>query len=229
MNQSGILSAFDAYRLWARVYSSETVVSLLDEELVTELTPDLRGLRLLDAGCGTGRRLLGIQARAAVGIDASAEMLAAAPIGIATDERIQLMVGDLRELPVEDQSFDVVWCRLALGHVLDCAVVYTELARVCRAGGTIIVTDFHPAAVAAGHRRTFRDGASVYAIEHYVHDVPSQCEAAAKVGLECREIKEGTIGPAVRHRYTGDDWESRYRRDEGLPLVLALSFRRRAN
>ncbi|MFW6078218.1 MAG: hypothetical protein ACODAE_01265, partial [Gemmatimonadota bacterium] len=52
------LPARDAYRLWARTYDeAETAVSALDELAVRRLTPPLDGLTLLDAACGTGRRL----------------------------------------------------------------------------------------------------------------------------------------------------------------------------
>lgn len=226
MNQAPILTPAQAYRMWAPAYSPETAVSLLDDELVTSLTPELEGLTLLDAGCGTARRLLGTQACMAIGVDASIEMLASAPGEIVADERIQLMVGDLRSLPLDDQSVDVIWCRLALGHVPECAGVYAEFARVSRPEARIIVSDFHPAAVEAGHQRTFRDGPKVFAIEHHVHSVPVQIAAASAGGLECVDISEAVVGPSIRSLYVGDDAEARYRAHEGLPLVLVLSFRR---
>ena len=69
------LAPRDAYRLWAPTYATETAISLIEDDLARELSPPLAGKRLLDAGCGTGRRLLGVNASFAAGIDASPEML----------------------------------------------------------------------------------------------------------------------------------------------------------
>ena len=47
---------------------------MLPEE-TADLTPPLHDLRLLDAGCGTGRRLSGTGAALAVGVDISPETI----------------------------------------------------------------------------------------------------------------------------------------------------------
>ena len=52
------LSADEAYALWAPTYSEETAVSLLEDQLVADMSPRLAGLRLIDVGCGTGRRMI---------------------------------------------------------------------------------------------------------------------------------------------------------------------------
>jgi malonyl-CoA O-methyltransferase len=79
--------------------------------------------------------------------------------------------GDVRAMPFVSESFDMVWCRLVLGHLPDPLRSYSELARVCMPGGYVFVTDFHPDAVAAGHRRTFTDQTgTVHAIKHHVHN-----------------------------------------------------------
>ena len=51
------LAARDAYGLWAPTYDRETAVSALENRGVGALSPPLSGRALLDAGCGTGRRL----------------------------------------------------------------------------------------------------------------------------------------------------------------------------
>src|SRR5437764_3184544 len=95
----------EAYRLWAPTYAAETAVSFLDEELAVALSPALEGKRLLDAGCGTGRRHVKDRAALAIGVDASEDMLLA---GVA--ERVA--AADLRALPFPSQCFDLVCCRL---------------------------------------------------------------------------------------------------------------------
>jgi len=214
------LTAQEAYRLWAPRYEPETAVSFLENRLVASLGPPLAELRLLDAGCGTGRRLRDAGAALGVGIDLTPEMLAGSGGGL-------LAAADLRALPLHDAAFDVAWCRLAIGHVADPAPVYAELARVCRPGGTVVVTDFHPAAVAAGHRRTFRDAdGRVREIEHHVHAPEAHASLAAAAGLRLHARREGRVGPVLRSFYARADRLGAYEEQRGLPLVLALAFRR---
>jgi malonyl-CoA O-methyltransferase len=218
-----VLSAREAYRLWAPSYADETAISFLERELAAGLTPPVEGLRLLDAGCGTGRRLRGTGAVLAIGVDLCPEMLAADAHG---DPFVETMVGDIRDLPLPDALFDVVWCRLVIGHLPDCAPAYAELARVADAGATLVVTDFHPKAHAAGHRRTFRAGAEVHEIEHYVHDLARHRTAAETAGWRLVATREAAIGPTARTFYEQSGRAGLYHDHEGLPVVLGLAFER---
>jgi ubiquinone/menaquinone biosynthesis C-methylase UbiE len=223
---STLLNARDGYRLGAPSYAQETAISDLDTMLVDAMTPPLLGLRLLDAGCGTGRRLLGAGAAHAVGVDLSPEMLDAGIGRGNPGAGVTTMVGDVCALPLPDRSFDVVWCRLVIGHLRQCEPVYTELARVASAGATVIVTDFHATAYEAGHRRTFRDGQTVHEVEHYVHSQQEQVAAAAASGLRSIAIEEARIGPRVVPFYENAGRVALYHEHAGLPVVLALAFRR---
>jgi malonyl-CoA O-methyltransferase len=215
------LSARDGYPLWAPLYDRETPVSALEDRLVAVLGPDPTRRRLLDVGCGTGRRLRASGAALAVGLDAAPEMLARG----SGDELFA--AADVRALPIAPARFDLIWCRLVIGHVPDLAAAYAELARVCSPGGAIVVTDFHPAAVAAGHRRTFRDRAgTVHEIAHYVHTLDDHQQVAASLGLIMAGGREGEVGPAVRHLYAAAGRLDAYREQLGLRLVLALAFAR---
>ena len=218
-----VLSAQAGYELWAPSYADETAISFLETDLVAELTPPLAGLRLLDAGCGTGRRLHGTDAASAVGVDISPQMLAAGgepPAGVTT------LVGDVRALPLPDRSFDVIWNRLVIGHLPDCAPAYAELARVADAGARLVVSDFHPEAYGAGHRRTFRLGETVHEIEHYVHTLDKHVTTAKAAGWRLAEMHEAAIGPAARPFYERAGRSALYAQHEGLPVVLGLAFER---
>jgi malonyl-CoA O-methyltransferase len=221
------LAPREAYRLWAPSYGGrETAISFLDDLLVGALTPPAAGLRVLDAGCGTGRRLRTLDdARLRAGVDLTWEMLAA---GEGEAESI-LAAADVRALPFAASSFDLVWCRLVLGHLAQLGGAYAELGRVCAPGGTVLVTDFHPAADEAGHRRTFRDAAGqLHGIEHHRHPVASHLSAATAAGLELAERRDGEVGPELRPFYARAGRLERYEADRGLPVVLALAFRRDA-
>ncbi len=219
-----LLDVRNGYRLWAPTYARETAVSDLEDRIVTALSPAPAGLRLLDAGCGIGRRLHESKAALAVGVDLSPEMLDAGQES--RNDAVRTLVGDVRALPLPDRSFDLVWCRLVLGHLPDCAPAYAELARVADSGATVIVTDFHPAAHEAGHRRTFRADGVVHELEHHVHTLERHQAAAAAAGLELVEVREGKIGSEIRDHFVRADRIELYTRQVGLPIVLALAFRR---
>lgn len=218
------LPARDGYRLWAPHYAAETAVSFLEDCLVAGMRLTLADRRLLDVGCGSGRRLAAAHAAGAtpaVGVDVTPEMLTRA-----LDERM-LAAADVRALPFATASFDVVWCRLVIGHVAELARAYAELARVCRPGGTVVVTDFHPDAAAAGHRRTFRDDTgAVREVEHHVHAPAAHRAAARAAGLARAARRDGAVGPAVRDFYAAAGRLDAYEAQRGLRIVLALAFQR---
>lgn len=219
------LSARDGYRRWAPHYARETAISLLEDQLVESIVPSLAGKRLLDVGCGTGRRLTGCGAAEAVGIDLSPEMLDAGIGRGAVAPGVRTLVGDVRHLPFPDRCFDLVWCRLVLGHLPEIGGAYAELARVTLPGGMIVVSDFHAEAHAAGHRRTFRDADGVHEVEHHVHDLSAHADAGCAAGLVAVITREAVIGPAVRPLYDQAGRAALYREHVDLPVVLALAFR----
>jgi len=216
------LSPAEAYALWAPHYATETVISALEYVAVESLAVELRGRRLLDVGCGVARRLT--QAREsgvalAVGLDLTPRMLAEARDGEL------LAAADVRALPIADAAFDVVWCRLVLGHLPDLDAAYAELARVCARGGRVVVTDFHPDAVDAGHRRTFRDeDGIVREIEHHVHRPRDHRRAAARAGLTIVHRFDRAVGETVRGFYERAGHLDAYEQQRGLAVVLALAF-----
>jgi malonyl-CoA O-methyltransferase len=221
------LAPLEAYRRWAPTYARETAITVLDEALVAELGPSSIGKRLLDAGCGTGRRLREADAAEAVGVEPCAEMIAAGAEQGAWPVGVRVIEGDVLALPLASGGFDIVWCRLVLGHVGELRLAYAELARMMAPEAVLVVTDFHADAHAAGHRRTFRDGDGVHEVEHHVHDPRAHLEAAFGCGLALAEMSVGRVGDSIRDYYERADRLADYEAQYGLPLVLGLSFRKR--
>ena len=105
---------------------------------------DLRGRRVLDVGCGTGRLLAALVAEAhakAWGIDPSAEMVAVAretlPAGIGVRR------GTADRLPFRAGWFDRVTMSLVL-HLVDRPQALAEARRVVPDDGRIAISTFHP-------------------------------------------------------------------------------------
>ena len=211
----------EAYGLWATRYDDESAVSVLENRTVGALTPSLKGRSLLDAGCGTGRRLPSGPdgPLRAVGVDLVPEMLGAAR----HRSGAALAAGDIRALPLARGAFDVVWCRMALGHLPELTSAYGELARVTRLGGRLVVSDFHPEAVVAGHARTFRDAQGrPHAVEHHMHSMAEYERAARAVGWTIDRTSEVAAGPEEKPFYERTGRLEQYERERGLPLVLAM-------
>ncbi len=57
---------------------------------------------------------------------------------------VEFRLGDFAALPVDDDSFDLAVCALALAHLPDPAPAIAEIARAVRPGGRVVLTDAHP-------------------------------------------------------------------------------------
>jgi SAM-dependent methyltransferase len=98
------------------------------------------GDRVLDVGCGEGAFCAQLEAAGAhpVGVDVAERALARARArhpGL----RFEL-VGPHGPLPFDDADFDVVWASEVIEHVADTARWLSELRRVLRSGGRLLIT-----------------------------------------------------------------------------------------
>ncbi|HEV2813246.1 MAG TPA: methyltransferase domain-containing protein [Solirubrobacteraceae bacterium] len=99
------------------------------------------GRRVLDAGCGTayGTRMLAEGgAKRVVGVDRAASVLDAARPGC--PDNVDLIAADLRELPFEDRSFDLVVCFEVIEHLEAPDAALQELERIVSADGVLLVS-----------------------------------------------------------------------------------------
>ena len=155
------------------------------------LLPDVRGLTALDAGCGSGRYLQALADRGAnaIGVDLSAAMLERA-----RDSTTRIARADLRALPFDAMSIDLVMCGLALGDFAEIELALAEIARVLRPGGHAIYSVVHPAGEAEGWSRTFESKGRQLAIDSFWHSLDNHRRACAAAGLTIDEWREPLIG-----------------------------------
>lgn len=92
--------------------------------------------RVLDCGCGEGHLLHRLSGEK-YGIDCCPAALREAKERSPDTEFLQ---GDVTRLPFGSGSFDVAICSEVLEHVSDCRAAVSELIRVTRSGGRIIIT-----------------------------------------------------------------------------------------
>jgi ubiquinone/menaquinone biosynthesis C-methylase UbiE len=108
-----------------------------------------QGGTVLDAGCGSGRLAVLIARRRpdlhVQGIDLEAGMIEVAARRAEQENlaaRVHFTVADLADLPLPDESVDLIVSTASMHHWADVGAVVASLDRVLRPGGTMWIYDF---------------------------------------------------------------------------------------
>ena len=221
------LPVLDGYRLWSMTYDLQPNPLLaLEFRTVSHRLENVAGKTFLDVACGTGRWTIEAALRGArtVGLDLCREMLlvAAGKPHLAG----HLVQADARRLPLRDQSADLVMCSFCIGYAVSPDQVLAELCRVTRYGGSVLVSDFHPAAHEAGWRRSFRSGSEVFEIECYRHTPAQLFAAGQRTGMRLRQVLEPHLGEPERHIMSGAGKEDLLEQFSAVPAVLIIEWER---
>lgn len=219
------LATRDGYDRWAEIYDGEdNPLIRLEERVLPGLLGDVRGLRVVDLGCGTGRvsfRLLEAGAEVTA-LDFSEGMLATARTRPGAD-RIRFMTHDLgRPLPLEDEAFDRVVSCLVLEHIQRLDPFFAEMRRVCRAKGAVIVTAMHPAMMLRGVQARFHDPASgrVVRPKSWPNQISDFVMAVVRAGLSIESMVEHAVDEQLAAE------SPRAMKHLGWPLLIAMKLKR---
>lgn len=208
-----------AYERWAPLYPPVAHNPLMRAEQAAMLRswPDVAGLRVLDLACGTGRYshlLSEAGAAEVIALDFCLPMLMQVPTG-------NRVCASMLQLPFAADSFDAVISGLALAHAVDIHPWMSEVARVLRTGGTLLYSDFHPAAARAGLTRSFKDrDDQSCSVPHTDYPVAVQLAAAKRAGLKAESIHEVRVGAELNEPFAGSEYF--YQHWGGLPIVLVV-------
>jgi len=213
----------EGYDRWSEIYDVEdNPLVLLEEPLVERMLGDVRGLDLLDVGCGTGRHAVRLAQAGArvVGVDFSPGMLAKARAKPGA-ERVEFHEADVSApLPFADAAFDRVLACLVLDHVFDLPAFFGQLRRVCRPGGFVLASTLHPAMLLRGVQARFHepDTGRVIQPRSAPNRVSDYVMGALAAGLRLLELSEHDVDESLVRR-TG-----RAERYVGWPLLLMLKL-----
>jgi len=132
---------------WDRIRRLHAADAAVEAEIQAVLA-DRPFRSLLDLGTGTGRmlELLGPELERGLGIDLSLDMLALARARLdrAGLRQCSVRQGDIYDLALPRDSFDVVIVHQVLHYLDDGARAIREAARVLRPQGRLLVIDFAP-------------------------------------------------------------------------------------
>jgi SAM-dependent methyltransferase len=167
--------------------------------------PALDGKRTLEVGCGSG---FAVQLFAEAGADATAVDLT--PWAVETTRRrlaafgleADVREGDGEHLPFEDASFDVVFSWGVIHHSSDMAQALSELVRVLKPGGTLVLMVYNRHSLFYGVYKAFQRFLPV----------------ARRLGLHFEGAREGETGGLVVRHFTLRELE-RVLRSAGLTDV----------
>ena len=129
---------------WNAGYERPSTVALL---------PDVRGLKVLDAGCGPGiyAEYLTRSGALVTAVDVSPAMVALAKERVSSLADVQHWDLANCPLPFRDSAFDVVLSSLTIHYILDLDKLFGEFFRLLQPGGCFVFSTHHPIADYASH------------------------------------------------------------------------------
>lgn len=193
------VSALEGHAIWAHAYDEEINPLLaLEGRIAGQFLDPVPFRRFIDVACGTGRWMRYLQANGGnpFGSDVCEAMLRVAERKQGLRGRCVLAEATL--LPFATGFADVTLCSFAAGYFPDLALAARELARVTRRRGRVVLTDLHPAAIAAGWKRSFRVGSGSYEMEHFKRSDEQFRSAGDRAGLELEEQLDVPFGEPER-------------------------------
>ena len=143
MQKSAKNPAFEAKQL-EKSYKLKDIVKQRDRTLTNlDLKP---GEKVFDIGCGVGflsydMALLVGNKGEVIGLDKNAEMISGAKKRCKNLSQARFYVGDATNLSERNQYFDAVSCTQVLLYVNDVSKVISEIKRILKPGGRVIIVE----------------------------------------------------------------------------------------
>jgi ubiquinone/menaquinone biosynthesis C-methylase UbiE len=221
----------EAYDKWALHYDDQpgNLMLALDEELCTCLLReiDIRDGIVVDVGCGTGRhwnKLYEKKPARLFGYDVSSGMLEI--LRMKYPDANTYLLDSQRLKGLGDDSCDLVISTLTVAHIPNLEISLREWHRVLRPGGHMVITDYHPRALAKGGQRTFRDGEKTIAIRNYIHTLNEIINIARRLDLGVLRRIERKIDGTMRSYYEKQRALDVFSRFYGVPIIYGLHLKK---
>jgi malonyl-CoA O-methyltransferase len=224
MTMEELASVRHGYDRWAEVYDDDAnPLIALEEPHIRQAIGDVRGLSVLDVGCGTGRHSTWLAEAGAnvTAIDFSQGMLDRARRKPEASI-IRFVVHDITQpLPFKDSSFDIVISGLVLEHIHDLTKFFDEIRRVTRLRGRAIISAMHPAMFLRGSQARFTDPTSGQIVQpgSVNHPLGKMIMTTLQAGFSLEEVEEYAPDPTLAARF------ARAEKYIGWPMLVILQLR----
>lgn len=146
-----------------------------------EILGDVSEKNVLDLGCGEGgySRLLAKKGAKVIGVDASNTLISAAK-ELSMNMDIAYYVKSACDLKgIEDNTFDIVISAMCLMAIEDFENALTEIYRVLKPGGTVVISILHPCFSGQNTGWIYDNELSEFIVDSY-HDECSYQEGLSK-------------------------------------------------
>jgi ubiquinone/menaquinone biosynthesis C-methylase UbiE len=220
----------EGYDLWAASYDGQpdNLMLALDEALFAELLQPLplQGQAVVDVGCGTGRhwpKLLAQRPASLTGYDVSGGMLAQLQQKF-PQATAHLLAANGQLQHTASGSCGAVVSTLTMAHIPDAAAALREWARVLQPGGHLLVTDYHPQALAKGATRSFVHGAKTVHIQNHVHTIAQLQTWAGQLNLTTLRLIEKRINDSMKPWYEKQGALPLYEQYKGTPIIYGFHW-----
>lgn len=149
-----------------------------------KMLPDMKGLRVVDLGCGFGWFCRWARERGAaqvLGLDVSENMLARARAAT-SDVAISYARADMERLDLPEAAFDLAYSSLALHYVENAAGLLAAIYRALAPGGTLVFSTEHPIYMAPTSPGWSVDaeGRKTWPVDRYLVEGPRTTDWLAK-------------------------------------------------
>lgn len=194
------LGVVEGYTAWSATYDGPNPMidaeELVSAPILARISESSDGRRALDAGCGTGRKAralveLGYEV---IGVDLTPAMLEIARTAV---PEADFRLGAFEDLPVDDESVDLITSSLAVCHVPELTPVFSEFGRVLAPGGRVVVVDPHPVMTFFGGQAFFRDDLDMPFVRNRGRPIAAYFSAAQAAGLEVTSMLEEPVDRAT--------------------------------
>jgi SAM-dependent methyltransferase len=149
-------AVFSAYL--NRRHSETSANETLEKPVLQALLPPIKGLDVLDLGCGEATlatELLDQGAQSYLGLDGSANMVELAQKALkGTPAQVEQAFLENWEYPTE--AFDCVISRLAFHYIEDLNPLFAQIYQTLRPGGELVFSVEHP--VITSHQLSMKEG-----------------------------------------------------------------------